>query len=71
VEDLGAVRRNISKPVGQEATDELKRTSSSAEREHATDEDLPIPGMAATVARIKQGRPCAAKDAFRQAMAKG
>ena len=66
--------RNISKYVGQEATDKLKQyVFIAANANAATDEDLmTIPGMtAATVAKLKQGRPYATKEAFEQAMARG
>ena len=66
--------REISKYVGQEATDKLKQyVFIPMNANTATDEDLmTIPGMtAATVARLKQGRPYATKEAFEQAMARG
>ncbi len=66
--------RQIGKYVGQEATDKLKQyVFIPLNANAASDEDLmTIPGMtAATLAKLKQGRPYASKEAFEQAMAKG
>lgn len=66
--------REISKYVGQEATDRLKQyVFIPINANSGSDEDLmTIPGLtAATLARIKQGRPYASKDAFEQKMAGG
>jgi DNA uptake protein ComE-like DNA-binding protein len=66
--------REISKYVGQEATDKLKQyVFIPMNANTAADADLmTISGVtAATIAKLKQGRPYASKDAFEQAMGRG
>lgn len=66
--------REISKYVGQEATDKLKQyVFIPMNANTASDEDLmTIPGMtAAMLAKLKQGRPFASQSAFEQAMSRG
>lgn len=66
--------REISKYVGQEATDRLKQyVFIPLNVNTASDQDLmTIPGLTAqTLARIKQGRPYASREQFEQRMTQG